>query len=378
MKPIVLLLCLGVYLGRIAASEAPPSSATSESATWTFAVSGDSRNCGDFVMPAIAASVKAEGDAFYWHLGDFRAIYTQDEDFVSMESPALNKISPAEYDEVAWDDFLAHQIAPFGDLPVFLGRGNHETIAPMTRDRFTAKFSAFLNRPEIVAQNRADNLAKYSSASPGSSPWYHFVRNGVDFITLDNSNTDEFSNDQLTWLRGVLARDMAPESGITTLIAGMHEALPHSTSSGHSMDDWYNGTESGELVYRWFLNAHKAGKHVYLLASHSHFYSPNVYDTSFWQKEGTVLPGIIIGSAGAQRYVIPPTADQVHSKTDIYAYLRATVHQDGKVDFSLEKIDADKILAVKWPNAPLSQVQWCIDHNTLTSDPKKNPPPFAP
>jgi hypothetical protein len=33
-------------------------------ADWTFAVSGDSRNCGDFVVPAIAAKVKAEKDAF--------------------------------------------------------------------------------------------------------------------------------------------------------------------------------------------------------------------------------------------------------------------------------------------------------------------------
>src|ERR1019366_1919417 len=52
---------------------------------WTFAVSGDSRNCGDFVMPAIAAKVKAEKDTFYWHLGDFRWITMPDEDFLSME-----------------------------------------------------------------------------------------------------------------------------------------------------------------------------------------------------------------------------------------------------------------------------------------------------
>jgi len=31
--------------------------AQSPSPSWTFAVSGDSRNCGDFVMPAIAAKV---------------------------------------------------------------------------------------------------------------------------------------------------------------------------------------------------------------------------------------------------------------------------------------------------------------------------------
>jgi hypothetical protein len=41
--------------------------------TWKFAVSGDSRNCGDIVMPAIAAGVLKSGAEFYWHLGDFRS-----------------------------------------------------------------------------------------------------------------------------------------------------------------------------------------------------------------------------------------------------------------------------------------------------------------
>jgi hypothetical protein len=40
-----------------------------------FAVSGDSRNCGDIAMPAIAAGVRKDGAQFYWHLGDYRAIY---------------------------------------------------------------------------------------------------------------------------------------------------------------------------------------------------------------------------------------------------------------------------------------------------------------
>ena len=55
--------------------------AQTSSDTWSFAVSGDSRNCGDFVMPAIAARVKAEHDAFYWHLGDFRWMSQPDQDF---------------------------------------------------------------------------------------------------------------------------------------------------------------------------------------------------------------------------------------------------------------------------------------------------------
>src|SRR6266478_8883658 len=42
---------------------------------WSFAVSGDSRNCGDIVMPGIAEGVRADKAQFYWHLGDYRANY---------------------------------------------------------------------------------------------------------------------------------------------------------------------------------------------------------------------------------------------------------------------------------------------------------------
>jgi hypothetical protein len=42
--------------------------------SWKFAVSGDSRNCGDVVMPSIARKVGEDGAAFYGHLGDYWAI----------------------------------------------------------------------------------------------------------------------------------------------------------------------------------------------------------------------------------------------------------------------------------------------------------------
>src|SRR5450755_5051476 len=56
-----------------------PSPIMGSDATWRFAVSGDSRNCGDIVMPAIAQGVLRDGASFYWHLGDYRAIFTFDE-----------------------------------------------------------------------------------------------------------------------------------------------------------------------------------------------------------------------------------------------------------------------------------------------------------
>lgn len=311
-------------------------------------------------MPAIASKVIAEKDAFYWHLGDFRWIGSPDEDMLAMQ-PAGAPLSKDQYQQRAWDDFLQHQIASFGSLPVFLGRGNHDTINPMTRESYIAKFSSFLNRPEIQAQRKADGGAN------GTQPWYHWTRNGVDFITLDNATRDEFSGAQLHWLRSILDHDLTPHSGIHTIVAAMHEALPHSTSSNHAMDDWALGISTGEQVYNWLFEAQSAGKHVYVLASHSHYYSPNIFNTPYWKSQNRTVPGIIIGSAGAHRYKLPEGADKA-SRTDIYGYLQGTVHEDGTIDFALHKLSEKDLVQSKWPNAPLDAIHWCINHNSDSAD----------
>jgi hypothetical protein len=342
----------------LAALAPSPGDAQAATSLWTFAVSGDSRNCGDFVMPAIAAKVKAENDAFYWHLGDFRWISFEDEDMKAMEAASGHRSREA-YLRDAWDDFLEHQMVPFGSLPVFLARGNHENNEPMTRQGYLAKFSGFLTRPEIEAQRKADG-----DGNEAAEPWYHFVRNGVDFITLDNASRDEFSSAQMHWLRQVLDRDLAPNSGIRAIVAGMHEALPHSTSSEHAMDDWDAGMHTGEQVYTWLFDAQTAGKHVYVLASHSHFYSPNIFNTAYWnQHSGDVLPGTIIGSAGARRYKLPKGADKA-SKTNIYGYLQGKVKGDGSIEFVLHELSESDLDAVRWPNAPLDAVHECFIHNS--------------
>jgi hypothetical protein len=351
-------LCAFLSLLSLTALAPPLASAQAAASPWTFAVSGDSRNCGDFVMPAIAAKVKAEKDVFYWHLGDFRWISSPDQDLLAMQ-PAGSQPSKSEYLDRAWDDFLEHQVASFGSIPVFLGRGNHENVKPMTREGYIAKFSSFLNRPEIEAQRRADG-----DAGDGVQPWYHWTREGVDFITLDNASHDEFSDGQLRWLRSVLDRDLAPNSGIRTIVTGMHEALPHSTSSDHGMDDWDLGMRTGELVYTWLFDAQAAGKHVYVLASHSHYYSPGIFDTPYWKQHSSiVVPGIIIGSAGAHRYQLPRGAGKA-SRTNIYGYLQATVHGDGSIDFALRELSESDLIESKWPNAPPDAIHECYIHNS--------------
>lgn len=323
---------------------------------WTFAASGDSRNCGDFVMPAIAAQVRAEHDAFYWHLGDFRWMSQPDQDLVTM-LPAGQTLAKPDYQRIAWDDFITHQLASFGSLPVFLARGNHENVAPMTRDGYTAKFSAWLDRPEIAAQRKADGAA----AAP-LGPWYHWTEHGIDFITLDNASYDEFSDAQLRWLRGVLDRDLAPNSGVRTIIAGMHEALPHSTGAEHAMDDWELGRHSGEQVYQWFAAAQTSGKHVYLIASHSHYYSPDVFDTEYWREHGGVVLGWIMGAAGARRYKLPPTAHP-GAKTHFYGYMQGRVQPDGSISFTLHELSEADLVQARWPGAPLDAIHDCFIRN---------------
>jgi len=157
---------------------------------WYFAVSGDSRNCGDVVMPAIAADVRANQAAFYWHLGDLRAIFDFDEDFRAQHP----KASIAEYLNTAWADFQHSQIEPFETVPFFVAIGNHETIPPKTREEFTLAFADWLDAPVIRDQRLKDDVHDHKVRT-----YYHWIEGGVDFVTLDNATPEQFDAAQLNW-----------------------------------------------------------------------------------------------------------------------------------------------------------------------------------
>jgi hypothetical protein len=91
---------------------------------------------------------------------------------------------------------------------------------------------------------------------------------------------------------------------IVTMVAGMHEALPGSKGLSHSMCDSGAGIETGREVYNLLWDLQQSGKRVYVLASHSHFIMDDVFRTSYWGDR--VLPGWIVGTAGAVRYRLPP------------------------------------------------------------------------
>src|SRR5215472_4961654 len=284
-----------------------------------FAVSGDSRNCGDVVMPAIAASARQKGVDFYWHLGDFRWILNFDEDLVPPAKlglpPRRVPLNVSTYLSSAWPDFIAHQIAPFGDLPVFLAIGNHETIAPSTRDAWLLQFADWLENPTIRAQRLKDDPTDRKLRS-----YYHWTKDNVDFITLDNVTTEQFDLSQLGWFHKVINRDEA-SSDIHTIVVGSHIALPGAIGHSHTMDDWPQGIKTGHEVYETLWHARNvAHKQVFVLASHSHFFMENVFRTPDWK--GKELPGWIVGTAGAVRYQLPTEAGPDQKPvTNVYGYL---------------------------------------------------------
>lgn len=327
---------------------------------FTFAVSGDSRNCGDIVMPAIAEGVRKNAAQFYWHLGDFRALYDFDEDMQHQPEHIAKPMSIATYETIAWEDFIQNQIAPFGSTPVFLGVGNHEMVPPHTREQFIIQFADWLDSPTLRRQRLADNPNDHKLKS-----YYRWILSGVDFINLDNATDDQFDDAQVQWFEGVMKAD-ASNPKITTIVAGMHKALPESISKWHSMNETPVGTESGRRVYADLLKAQNdAHKHVYVLGSHSHFYMGNVFNTEYWKANGGVLPGWIVGTAGAVRYKLPAESVNASSpETNVYGFLIGTLKNGGEIEFKFRHVNESDVPAPVVERYKQEFVHWCFDKNS--------------
>lgn len=297
-----------------------------------FAVSGDSRDCGDVVMPAIARGVLRDGASFYWHLGDLRKTYDFDGDYLA----AHGKTTISRYLKDEWPDFIASQIQPFGAFPFYLGLGNHETIAPKSRAEFLTAFADWLEAPALRERRLADDPSDHALRA-----YYRWIQGGVDFVALDNGSDEMFDDAQVAWFEKALARDRA-DASVRAVVAGMHRALPNSLSCGHSMNETAQGTASGRRVYRDLLRFKaETGKPVYILASHSHFALEDVYATPYWSRRAPdrgVLPGWIVGAAGAVRYPLPDGIRKGALASSQYGYLLGEAAADGSVRFRFRPV----------------------------------------
>lgn len=327
--------------------------------TWNFVVSGDSRDCGDVIVPAIAVGAKAHHAEFYWHLGDFRHITDFDADM--LHNPQFKHLSIEAYLKNAWPDFIAQQIAPFGTLPVFLTIGNHEVCMGRTRADVVTQFADWLDCPMLKAQRLKDDPEDRLVKT-----YYQWIWRGVAFINLDNGTFDEFDSAQMAWFENVLKKD-ADNPSVKTIVVGMHAALPESLSKAHSMNQSIDETESGRRVYADLLNV-QAHKHVYVLASHLHVFMSNVYNTEYWRAHGGVLPGWIIGTAGAARFPLPPDAPQADEALEkVYGYLVATVKPTGEIAFVFKRIEERDVPPDVVRRFGADFVHWAFEENLAPS-----------
>jgi len=360
---------------RPAQAEARHASGT-PAVSWYFAVSGDSRDCGDLIMPKIAQTIahnkQNEPVDFYWHLGDLRALYRFDCDMMKFKDPSFpcppkifaeNETDPKKdkYLADAWPDYINSQIAPFEkiNLPFYLGIGNHELVKPKTRDDFRNEFKKWLTQPTIQTQRASDRTQ--GIASTDGDTYFHFVWKGVDIIYLDNASIYDdqdpkrpedpgFSEAELTWLDLVLKRDEA-DPDVKTIIVGMHAALPESISRKHAMDRNCAAYCAGKRAYNRLTATQSRGKKVYVMASHSHYFEEYIYDTP--EHGGHGLPGWIIGTAGAEQY-----------RPDIlYGYLLVEVTPDGVIHNSFKAVYRDTS-----PAGPPELARYCFEQNRRTSE----------
>jgi len=277
--------------------------------------------------------------------------------------------------KLEWQDFIDNQLSPFGSIQVFLGIGNHENHGHVranasyaeNRADYVKTFNRWLDAEPIHQARQADG-------DSAVKPYYHWTEQGIDFVTLDNATDDQFDEAQMIWVRKVLVRDES-DPKVQTIVLGMHKALPDSISYAHSMSEAMNVTSisSGREVYRELLKArNEAHKHVYIIASHSHFYLDNAFNTSFWKGNGGVLPGWIVGTAGAQRYSLPEGWRQANVAIQhVYGYLLGTVNPradegeatDGTIRFEYKLLNkSDVPPAVERRFSP-ALVDFCFDQN---------------
>jgi hypothetical protein len=326
-------------------------------------------------MPAIAAGVHADHAKFYWHLGDFRANYDFDQDLLSAPEYRSKHLAIADYQRVEWDDFIQHQIDPFLDTSVYLAIGNHELAPPKTRADYLQQFADWIDSPVLRAQRLHDDPHDHKIQT-----YYHWIERGVDFISLDNASHDQFDDAQLAWLERVLARDTA-DAGVHTVVVGMHDALPDSISTGHGMNESAQMERSGRRVYTSLLAFRsKTKKHVYVLASHSHFLIEDVYNNACHSTPDTLLPGWIVGTAGAVRYRLPPNLGHAkQAKTDVYGYLLGTVQSSGEIQFMFKEVKPTDIPTEVSERYGAKQVLACFEENKSPYAPEgPNCPAAAP
>ncbi len=89
----------------------------------------------------------------------------------------------------------------------------------------------------------------------------------------------------------------------------------------------------------------------------------DIYSTGYWKDQ--VLPGWIVGTAGAVRYRLPPGVPVgTIARTDVYGYLLGTVMSDGTVQFDFQETGLEDLRLANAGKTADSLVRWCYSENS--------------
>jgi 3',5'-cyclic AMP phosphodiesterase CpdA len=198
---------------------------------------------------------------------------------------------------------------------------------------------------------------------------YRWTVARVDFIYLDNASTKKFDAEQLSWFEEALDQD-EKNANVKTVVVGMHAALPGSLGVNHSMDQSRaDAKERAVTIYKDLVTArHKYHKNIYVLASHAHYFADDIFNAPYWQKNGGpegILPGWIVGTAGARFYQLPEgvPSQPEHRMANVYGYLLSTVGADNQISFEFREIREADIRAALAPGYKDTLVQFCVEQN---------------
>jgi hypothetical protein len=196
---------------------------------------------------------------------------------------------------------------------------------------------------------------------------YHWKIGGVDFFSMDNALGNQFDKKQMQWFESVLKRDES-DPNVHTIVLGMHRALPHGVAP-HSMDESAQGIESGSQVYKDLLQAQQqAQKQVYVIGGHLHAYVANVYNTDYWKSHGGVLPGWILGTAGATHADLSRNSPGASvAMTNVYGYVLGTVNPpgspEGTISFKYYEVKRSDVPSAVVNKFTPELVNWCFEEN---------------
>jgi hypothetical protein len=90
-----------------------------------------------------------------------------------------------------------------------------------------------------------------------------------------------------------------------------------------------------------------------------------IFNTDYWKQNGGVLPGWIVGTAGAVRYALPPNSSDAHvALVNVYGSLLGTVQPNGEINFEFERLEENDIPSSVTARYGKDFVHWCFAENT--------------